>query len=187
MRPMKTLSLVISLVFCLIHLFAGEANRLYVTIDANGKNISDRSETNELLPASQFMKGNWGAASNDIQVSLRFDKEVYTNNEAINAAILVRNVGVKTANYVSVIVGGRDGPVRFFVTTGDGRNAEPVEWGPVEAMSASIPVNSQRKFTEWFNKDYHLTNGMYFVQAYVMLGQGRKYAESSKVPIKIVQ
>lgn len=170
-----------------IHLFAGGTNWLFFTTDESGNNISDdKGGTNEYFPAEQFPEGNWGKATNDLQLSLRFNKSIYTNGEPIVATILIRNVGNRHAEYVAIHVGGKDGPVRFIATSIDNHELDPVQGGPVSALSDAVAAGKQRKFVERFDKDYFLTNGTYFVQAYVMPRRRLEYIESARVPIKIV-
>jgi len=171
---------------CCTHLVAADTNKFFITIDDEDRDVSDHTNgLNEYLPAEQFLAGNWGQSTNDIQVSLRFEKSCYTNGEPITAIILVRNVTNKTVDYHNIYVDGFDGPVRFFVTSADNCKVEGIQWGDVSAKSADVIVGSQRKFLERFDREFHLTNGTYFIQAYVMPGSRRVYAESARVPITI--
>lgn len=186
-NTMKPVYLTALLLACCIRLIAGETNKLFVTVDLWDRRIPNGTgDTNECLPADQFPEGNWGVATNGIQLSLRVDKTDYTNGETVLATILIRNVSNTIAPYHSTMVADRDGPVRFNVLSKDNHRVEPVQWGAVEGLSADVPPGCQRRFVERFDKDYRLTNGTFFVQAYVYVGPGRVYAESAEVPIKIV-
>jgi hypothetical protein len=186
-NTMKTLPLASLLFFCCTHLFASETNRLFVTINDGGENVSDyKNGTDEHLPAEQFPAGNWGQATNGIQVSLRFDKPDYTNGEPITATILVRNISSQRMPYRKFYVSGRDGPVRFDVSSASNRHVEGMPVGEnCSIMGADIRAGGQNKFVERFDKEFYLTNGTYFVQAYVDTGFLRVCAESAKVPITI--
>lgn len=184
---MKKLFYLVWISFCCTHLAAEETNRLFVSVDeSNCKMPDDISRTNEYLPAEQFPAGNWGKATNGIQVSLRFDNASYTNGEPIQTMILVRNVSNEPAFYHSIYVSGFDGIVRFITTTEDDRKFEGVdwEWG-ARVVGRGLRPGCQMRFVERFDKEYHLTNGTFFVKAYVTVGPGRTYAESAKVPVKI--
>jgi hypothetical protein len=183
---MKIFPLTSLLLLCCANLFASETNKLFITINEWDKDVSNQTNgISEYLSAEQFPAGNWGQATNGIQLSLRFDKPAYTNGESIIATILVRNVTNKTADYHNIHVYGRDGPVRFYVFSTDNHNVEGIQGGEGSATDADVLVGSQRKFVERLNKDYCLTNGTYFVQAYVVTGYRVAYAKSAKVPITI--
>jgi len=172
--------------FCCLYLFASETNSHFATVDDSGKNVSSSGAgTNEYLPADQFAEGNWGAATNGVQLSLQFNKATYTNGEPIIATLLVRNVTNKMTSFVCSYVSNRDGPVRFIVTTDDNRSVEPVQFDSISPLKTNFLPATQRKFVERFDKDYYLTNGNYYARAYVMTDTPRVYAESAKVPIKI--
>jgi hypothetical protein len=46
----------------------------------------------EVLPANSDLKGNWGAETNGLQLSLRFRRNEYTQGEAIPAIVIFRNL-----------------------------------------------------------------------------------------------
>jgi hypothetical protein len=178
-------AIIILFVFC-SYLVADETTNLFRTFDELERNsMTSEIRTNECLPASEFPEGNWGNATNGLQVSLRFDKATYTNNEPITATILVRNVSTNVIDFMELYVSEKDGPIRFFATTEDDHRVEPIEWRAVEPLNSEIQFGSQRKFVERFDKDYKLTNGTFYIQAYVMPIHRRAYIESAKVPIHI--
>jgi|GEM_PF-4543038 len=184
---MKTRILTTLVLYCCLNLIASETNKLFVTINEWENNVSDFTNgTNEYLPAKLFPAGNWGEAKNGIQLSLRFDKTGYTNGEPITATILVRNVSSKRMPYNKFYVSGRDGPVRFVVSSASNHRVEAVPMGEnCSCMGADIRAGGQNKFLERLDKEFYLTNDTYFVQAYVDTGFRRMCAESAKVQLTV--
>ena len=56
------------------------------------KRIKDAAKLPESHPAEQDPEGHWGEATNGLQISLRFEKQTFTNGEPVNAVMFMRNV-----------------------------------------------------------------------------------------------
>ncbi|MBI3875189.1 MAG: hypothetical protein HY300_04360 [Verrucomicrobia bacterium] len=56
------------------------------------KNINEASQLKENRPAEFDIEGNWGMIAEGLQMSLRFDKNVYSSGEPIFASVIIRNV-----------------------------------------------------------------------------------------------
>ena len=107
---------------------AEETNEIYVTEDNFGffadqhsaglhhdKLLAEAKKTRESLPSKDFPEGNWGEVINGLQLSLRFDKQTYTNGEKITAIMLIRNTTNQAIRYLN------DFPIEFSVITTDGQ------------------------------------------------------------------
>ncbi len=121
----------------------------------------------ESLPAAEFPEGNWGEVTNGCQVSLRFDKRVFTNGEPIEGTVLVRNMTNQIIYYIYHPSGHWDSPIGFVVTTPDGikppnSKASGVFYG---GMTYTLEPKTQHKHWKDLTKDYKLTNGVYSVHA----------------------
>lgn len=174
------------LVFCCAALWAGETNKLYITVTPDGRDVPiDETNLNESLPAVEFPKGNWGAVEGNIQLSLRFDKESYTNGEPIVATVILRNVADHKVRYSAIRDYSMDGPARFIVTTGDQQRISSLD-SDGTVSSGNIPASRQRKFLVRFDKEYRLTNGTYTVQSFVAPEDIPGQIKSGAVKIKVV-
>src|SRR5208282_4622230 len=117
---------------------ADETNKLYLTDDGksfdgwslhpekNPKLVQAAKMTKESLPAEVFPEGHWGTVQDGFQLSLRFNKQTYTNGEPIIAALLLRNVTNRILRY-GVGPDYVDCPVGFSVTLADGKQIPPLE------------------------------------------------------------
>ncbi|HEX3856079.1 MAG TPA: hypothetical protein VHY30_02145 [Verrucomicrobiae bacterium] len=121
----------------------------------------------ETLPAKDFPEGNWGQPFRGFQLSLRFNKDIYTNDEPITAILLLRNITNRFINYSGSDSANNDGPFELSVTTEKGQllTSPPIVDWIVSAGGGGIPTNTQHKYLEQLNNRYNLTNGAYLVQA----------------------
>lgn len=55
--------------------------------------IEEAKHAKDSQPAENDPEGNWGAISNGIQASIRFEKAEFAPNEHIDAKVIIRNVG----------------------------------------------------------------------------------------------
>jgi hypothetical protein len=186
-------------------------NVLYVTDDGhiyletvkkrwiNPRYIVEAKTNRESWPAKDFPEGNWGELDNGIQVSLRFGKQIYTNQEPIKAIVLVRN----TTNGGFIFDDSNDvapGMVNFLAYTESNvfvtqkpRNPDPrMPSGRVNVVGAGLQI----KHVDSLNRTYDLPNGNYLVQASITAyyaGQTNttfpnglpREIKSAKVPITI--
>jgi hypothetical protein len=137
-------------------------------------NLVDRTrDQRECLPVKDFPEGNWGQATNDVQVSLRFDKQSYTNQEPITTIVMVRNFGSKDFEFYDSECISRDalpGPATFFTYD---QSDQPLVAQKPEHLSLRlgggglnvINPGTQFKFFDKLNRAYALTNGCYYVEA----------------------
>ncbi|MGH7989516.1 MAG: hypothetical protein ACREDS_04880 [Limisphaerales bacterium] len=63
------------------------------------RKIKEAQNSPESKPASEDPEGNWGQATNGFQLSLRFEKQSFTNGEPVIATMLMRNVTDKSQIY----------------------------------------------------------------------------------------
>ncbi|HTL55712.1 MAG TPA: hypothetical protein VL361_08530 [Candidatus Limnocylindrales bacterium] len=61
--------------------------------------IQKAQREQESRPADTDPDGNWGSVVEGFQLSLRFEKETYTNGEPLNAWVLLRNVSDRPLIY----------------------------------------------------------------------------------------
>jgi hypothetical protein len=100
--------------------------------DTNGNRfISDATaekakRTKECQPSSADPEGNWGATNDGLQLSVRFEKSEFTNNEPIVAMFLVRNVGDQWRAVDKHLGYASD----FIIIGPDGRSLERHDWPP---------------------------------------------------------
>lgn len=75
------------------------------------KRIKTAASLPESRPANQDPEGHWGEATNGLQLSLRFEKETFTNGEPIDAIVFVRNVTNQPIVYYrpALILATKDG------------------------------------------------------------------------------
>lgn len=68
-------------------------------VETNGTRVIDPAQIDQAKkakdsrPAEQDPEGNWGAISNGMQASIRFDTNSFVTNDHITATVIVRNVG----------------------------------------------------------------------------------------------
>jgi len=169
-----------------IYVTIGDGKPLYFTKDGRTHSTSrprNLEEMQESLPAKDFPEGNWGTTNNGIQMSIRFNKTLYTNGEPITATILARNVTTNRISYPVCTISGRDGPINFLVLTEKGEAMKTKEFFPAICSSsiAYLWLETQRKFVENVDGQFDLTNGTYIVCA-VLPGF---LVESGKVKIVV--
>jgi len=177
---------------------AAETNDLYLTDDGksidgwslhpekNPKLVQAAIMTNESLPAEEFPEGHWGSVQDGFQLSLRFDKQSYTNGEPICAILLLRNVTNRVLRY-GVGPDYVDCPVGFSVTSTDGKQIPLLEkfFSGGSAWQVFLPPKTQHRYTGLLKERYELTNGIYSVCALKVVGLNHETVKSSGVEIKV--
>jgi hypothetical protein len=63
------------------------------------KDIQEAEKNPESRPSGQYPEGNWGESTNGFQLSLRLEKQVFTNGEPIIAVTLMRNITNQPLTY----------------------------------------------------------------------------------------
>jgi hypothetical protein len=174
---MKTRIMFLLLVAPWLLVQADESNYFYVTDDASQifppeikSAILEAAKTNrESLPAALFTEGNWGPVGGGFQLSLRFEKQTFTNGEPINAILLMRNVTNASMwlTFDLLPVGYMDGPVGFrvFNNTGSPLSQHKYEANVWNGRVRGLAPGTQAKFEERLDQRFDFTNGIYTVQA----------------------
>src|SRR5438876_187923 len=80
------------------------------------KTIERAEHEKESQPAYQDSEDNWGIATNGFQLSLRFEKSVFTNSEPVVAITFIRNVTNVEETYFA--------PIKI-IATKNGQALEP--------------------------------------------------------------
>lgn len=192
--PPVLTSIYIKLPFILFFLFAAcfslqaiETNTFFPTDDGhiyldtetgkiiNPRKVEEAKKIRESWPAQNFSEGNWGEVDHGCQLSLRFDKLVYTNGEFISAVVLVRNA-TNDQNYLVLFLYSNKitgGSINYSVYAASNTaitlkpsRAEPRISAPSSTGFRAF-AHTQRKFSDHLNDMFDLTNGVYFVQASV--------------------
>jgi hypothetical protein len=87
---------------------AAQTNQFYVTDEGNGPipqppfstaQIEKARQDSGCRPAENDPEGHWGPVEEGFQLSLRFEKDSFTNGEPIAACVTLRNVSDKTLVY----------------------------------------------------------------------------------------
>jgi hypothetical protein len=143
----------------------------YWPTKVDGALWADKIETGkiprECLPAKDFPEGNWGEATNGCQVSLRFNKQIYTNGEPIEGTILMRNLSDQGIPILVHPSGKWNDLVGFVVTNRFGKlyiNQSTPRYFQ-SSGGYSLAPQIQQKHLKFLNGDYSLTNGTYSVHA----------------------
>jgi hypothetical protein len=131
----------------------------------------EAAKTNrECLPAKDFPEGNWGEPLIGYQLSLRFQKQVYANNEPINAILIIRDLTNQVLWYVEDDIIMEQGTAFLQVTSQNGGAMPPKQErsGIITGGKMGILApGTQNRFEASLDHRYQLTNGMYRVRASV--------------------
>jgi hypothetical protein len=141
------------------------------------KRIKDAQKLPESMPAKQDPEGHWGEITNGLQMSLRFEKQIFTNGEPIDAIALIRNVTNQPVVFFQ--------PVRILATK-DGHSLKRKDDTGVIVIStpleATVFPQTQKRNRERLDQIYDLTqNGEYIFQAVCV----RPAVASQKVSVLI--
>ena len=127
------------------------------------KDIETATNSPESRPADQDPEGHWGRATNGFQISLRFEKELFTNSESIVAITLMRNITSQPQNYFR--------PIQI-VATKDGKPLERKDKKEIDVIEITMPPETtvfpqtQQKNYVRLDQIYDLTqSGEYAFQA----------------------
>jgi hypothetical protein len=182
---MKTTLIVLTLSASLMGAL-GDTNQFYLTDDFvthygdslpfTPEQVEAARHAKECRPAEQDPEGHWGEATEGFQLSIRLQKESFTNGEPVTACVILRNVSGKLRRYFTAYVD--DPMLKIVVLRGRElvrRNDEPRpgqtsnKLKPIFAgsmWSFQSPPGTQRKFPVELNKVFDLTtNGEYEVYA----------------------
>lgn len=87
---------------------SAQTNLFYVTDAGKGRvpeppfsseQIESAQHAKDSRPAEEDPKGHWGPVQDGFQLSLRFEKDSFTNGEPITACVILRNVSDKPLTY----------------------------------------------------------------------------------------
>jgi hypothetical protein len=104
----RTLLLALPLASCLVASISAQTNQFYVTDEGKGSNPSDALSPEQIekakhakdsRPAEDDPEGHWGPVSEGFRLSLRFEKDCFTNGEPVTACVILRNVSDKSLTY----------------------------------------------------------------------------------------
>ena len=131
--------------------------------------VQEALRSNESRPAEQDPQGHWGKMVDGFQISLRFDKQEFTNGEPIVAAILMRNVSEKRLSYTTQMVSQQPSPVYVSVWRGDEKLKVSVDEHAPNLSSTrvvSLYPRTQHRYHIRLDKYYDLSKaGTYSAQA----------------------
>ena len=163
------------------------------------KRIQEAQKSNESRPAEQDPEGHWGKVVDGFQLSLRFEKQEFTNGEPVLATILMRNVSDKQLTYGKELVTGRPSPINVLVWNEQEKlnlKTDDTLVPRASASNVSLYPRTQHKYRLRLDKYYDLTKpGIYSVQAeygagapngpFPVRGPGQEEITSQKVIISI--
>jgi len=105
---MKSLLFTSSLATFLVCSSWAQTNEFYVTDEGKGSNPNDAFSPEQVekakhakdsRPAKDDPEGHWGAVSEGFRLSLRFEKDSFTNGEPVTACVILRNVSDRPLTY----------------------------------------------------------------------------------------
>lgn len=165
--------------------FLGDEEENYLRHRLHGEVMS------ELLPASQDTNGNWGPATNGLQLSLRFPRhDKLSVGSIVPAATVLRNLQPYTRTllltnslslYISFLVRGTNGrvPERKYEVHYPVTGTMPIPSLPHGFVCWEFEAKSEKILEVDLNKLFDLSQpGNYFVQAVC-----RVYSPDTKAPI----
>ena len=147
------------------------------TLPFTPEHIEKAKHSKECRPADQDPEGHWGQVAEGFQLSVRLEKETFTNGEPVVACVILRNVSGKLLRYFTAPL---HDPMSKILLTREGRRvptnneprqgtSAPERLKPVFAgsmWSFQSPPGTQRKFFVELNKTFDLgTNGEYVLEA----------------------
>ena len=191
---MQTKSLIFFvLVFC--HAInAEETNKYYLTDDGflpfhHDQLLEEAKKAQESLPVKDFPEGNWGIIQDGFQLSLRFEKQTFTNGEPIPATLLLRNITNQDLEFLKFPAPWLEGPIMFKIASSTTGEIIPQRESGGGVFSGStygrLRPDSQVKYLERLNRAYDLTNGTYTVWAYKSIGFPTPTSEVKSAPVAI--
>jgi hypothetical protein len=131
--------------------------------------IREAQKSNESRPAEQDPQGNWGKPVDGFQLSLRFEKQEFTNGEPVLATILMRNVSDKRQTYTTETIAGQPSPIHVFVWKEQAKlnlKTNDTLAPKVSVRSANLYPQTQHKYRLRLDDYYDLSKpGKYSVQA----------------------
>jgi len=185
------------------NIFLTDDNRLFAYKDHERlvavKRIQEAQKAKECRPAEQDPEGHWGKATHGCQMSLRLDKQEFTNGEPVILTSLLRNVSDKPITYLRQIVLEQPSPIYVSVWKGEQKQHLKTDDRIAVAHSANnvtLQPRTQHRYTLQLDRFYDLTtNGLYTIQAeygstnsntaFPVLAPGQEPIASQKVTISI--
>ena len=125
------------------------------------KDIEKAKQIAECLPAEQDPEGHWGQVANGFQLSLRFEKAVFTNGEPILATMFMRNVSNATQSYFR--------PIRVVSSKNGNIQKNKYDTGLFDQSLTPVTTlfpQTQNKYRDKLNQSYDLSeSGQYVFKA----------------------
>lgn len=133
------------------------------------KKIREALDLPESRPADQDPDGHWGMPTNGFQLSLRFNKLVFTNNEPVVATLLLRNATNSPVKFLRASITHQPSPINVLAFRGKMPLSRKSFSGPIDVISANeitIYPQTQCKYAVRLNDYYDLSgSGEYVFQA----------------------
>ena len=140
--------------------------------------IEKAKHAKDSRPAEKDPEGNWGAVAEGFQLSLRFEKESYTNGEPVTACVILRNVSDRPLVYPYEYTPD-EREIAFVLMRGQDRVYGKYDARPGASFTERLgalrmghgwdrasPVGTQHKSLVNLSKIFGLaTNGEYVIQA----------------------
>jgi len=157
----------------------------------NAKALAEALRSTESKAESEDPLGNWGAPSDGLRLSLRFDKAQYAPNEPITARILLRNVSRQELLYSW---DGTDWSFPFTVIDSHNnklQDIKPAEPNGLGRIRCPVYPSTQRRFVIRFDPHFKLDQpGDYFITVMTRVsglnGSGVSELASAAAHIRIV-
>jgi hypothetical protein len=149
--------------------------------------ITEAESLPESRPAAQDPEGNWGTATNGLQLSLRFDKQFFTNGEQIVANLLLRNVTNVPVKFERFYVSHRPSPINVLVSSDQkqlSKKGDNSEINVISSTEITIYPQTQRKFSVRLNDYYDLTVGGDFIVQAVYDNEGKIASQKVHIQVK---
>jgi len=176
----------IGIIFISSAVISAQTNQFYITDDRptyfdpfvpTVDQIERAKHSKESRPAGNDPECNWGKVSDGFQLSIRLEKQLFTNDEPITASILLRNITDKPLKYYFSTP--KDRELQIIVNKNKQKLYRKDEWRPGitfkeglkyiaagNQWSATVGPGTQRKFVVNLTDIFDLTtNGEYKVHA----------------------
>lgn len=151
------------------------------------KDIATAEQSPDSRPAENDPEGNWGAPTGGLQLSLRLDKQIFTNGEQIVAAMLLRNVTNVPVKFNRIHVFQRPSPINLLVFSQQEQLPLKGDGGEINVISSTevtLYPQTQRKFSAKVNDFYDLSRGGKFLIQAIYGSQNEVSSQRVSIEIK---
>ncbi len=123
--------------------------------------VTQAQDSKESQLADKDPEGHWGLSTNGFQLSLRFEKNIFTNGESVVATVLMRNVSAQSESYFR--------PIRILAVKDGQQMRRKNDTGIINitmSPETTIYPQTQHKYRVDLAEEYDLsTNGGYIFTA----------------------